>query len=81
MHGFLEKRLGGYILKLFMYIIAIIFGCVALVGIALCGINILQCIFVVGGSYAGALTGFLLTFCGGFLMKIFKAVGDVLEDY
>ena len=64
-------------MKVFLILIAFIAAIVSVVGLFLCGINVIQAIFNVGGSYTTAFAGFLMFVIGRFVGSLsLKFVSD-----
>lgn len=61
------------LLKTIIWIFTIIFAITTIVGIFLCGINIIKFIFGEGGSYTAAITGFLMTVIGSIFTNLFNS--------
>lgn len=51
----------------------IIFAITTIVGIFLCGINVIKFVFGEGGSYTAAITGFLMAVIGSIFTSIFNS--------
>lgn len=58
------------IFDVIIWLLVILSSITALVGIFLCGINVIQCLFNVGGSYEIAMAGFLMATIGGIVTGV-----------
>ena len=61
------------LLKAIIWIFIVIFVIAAIVGIFLCGINVIKFIFGEGGSYTAAITGFLMAVIGSIFANLFNS--------
>lgn len=67
-------------LKFIFALIAIASGITAIVGLFICGINIIQLIADKGGTYESAIAGFLMSAVGNIVAQIFYKIAVSIDD-
>lgn len=66
-------------MKIFLWLLGLLCVIAGAVGSILCGLNVLQKIFEVGGSYPVALTGFIMALACTFVGKLLVEFGNSMD--